>query len=203
MGGAAPAPAPGNRLHSPRRPQLTLLEHGGEVQLPALAQPVGLHRCDQTAAWHVGALHQSHANLARTPALGQLDQRLHELVAVHAKRGPLGVQTPLYPKLDFEISPAPTSMARRLGLVRRIESLERGEQCLLLGGAQAPNGAADYAGGIVPQELRIAVKDAYRVAQITQAQAASALAAMPSLSRRSAQASASARNCSARSRSAP
>ncbi len=62
-------------------------------------------------------------------------------------------------------------MARRLGLVRRIESVERGQQCLLLGGAQAPNGAADYAGGIVPQELRIAVKDAYRAAQITQAQA--------------------------------
>ncbi len=63
-------------------------------------------------------------------------------------------------------------MARRLGLVRRIESVERGQQCLLLGGAQAPNGAADYAGGIVPQELRIAVKDAYRAAHITQAQAA-------------------------------
>ena len=47
-------------------------------------------------------------------------------------------------------------MARRLGLVRRIESVERGQQCLLLGGAQAPNGAADYAGGIVPQELRMA-----------------------------------------------
>ncbi len=64
---------------------------------------------------------------------------------------------------------------RRLGLVRRIESVERGQQCLLLGGAQAPNGAADYAGGIVPQELRIAVKDAYRAAQITQAQAATLL----------------------------
>ncbi len=34
---------------------------------------------------------------------------------------------------------------------------------------------ADYAGGIVPQELRIAVKDAYRAAQITQAQAATLL----------------------------
>ncbi len=66
-------------------------------------------------------------------------------------------------------------MARRLGLVRRIESLERGQERLLLGGAQAPNGAADYAGGIVPQELRIAVKDAYRAAQITQTQAAKML----------------------------
>ncbi len=34
---------------------------------------------------------------------------------------------------------------------------------------------ADYAGGIVPQELRIAVRDAYRAAQITQAQAAKML----------------------------
>ncbi len=77
-----------------------------------------------------------------------------------------GTQAPVTPD---------TSMARRLGLVRRIESVERGEQSLLLGGAWAPNGAADYAGGIVPQELRIAVKDAYRAAQITQAQAATLL----------------------------
>ncbi len=34
---------------------------------------------------------------------------------------------------------------------------------------------ADYTGGIVPQELRIAVKDAYKSAGITQAQAATML----------------------------